>query len=427
MQSHYSLPLVMASYAVAVAAAYCALDLGGRIALFAGQRQRGWLLCGALAIGTGIWSMHFVGMQALQLPMVLRYDLSLTVLSWLAAVVVSLLALYTISRRQLSGAGIVGSSLLMGLGICVMHLSGMWAMLLRPQIGYDLPLLTVSALIAVAASAAALLICFNIRRLPDGRLMPVKVAAAAVMGGAICGLHYSGMEAARIAQGAVCAADNVLSGAWLGWPVAMVSAAFLFGIVVLSRLDGRAQTCRERVVRERAEAETMRSQLARRRDPWTGLADGKALEDAVTRLLTTAKLGTTTAFEVVYAQLRDHWDLVERFGRTRVDEVLQTLAAGLSSTAQPDECVARPSAETIAMLVIAQPNRPLSRAVDEVAARLGTAVLIRGQAHRFSWELSSRRFPDHGDSMQALLPARSRESRPKPAALTGTASRYAAT
>ncbi|HFX6065180.1 TPA: MHYT domain-containing protein, partial [Klebsiella pneumoniae] len=94
----YDLSLVVASYCVAAFAAYAALDLGGRIALFDGARERFWLFAGALAMGTGIWAMHFVGMKAFKLPVEISYDLGLTALSWFTAVAVSLLALYVISR-----------------------------------------------------------------------------------------------------------------------------------------------------------------------------------------------------------------------------------------------------------------------------------------------------------------------------------------
>src|SRR5581483_1269831 len=94
MNGTYDFALVFASYCVAVFASYAALDLGARIADFQGSHERSWLFAGAVAMGTGIWSMHFVGMKSFQLPVAQTFDLALTVLSWVAGVGVSLLALF---------------------------------------------------------------------------------------------------------------------------------------------------------------------------------------------------------------------------------------------------------------------------------------------------------------------------------------------
>jgi diguanylate cyclase len=251
MVGTYDVTLVVASYCVAVAASYAALDLGARIAFFDGRHETFWLGASALALGSGIWSMHFVGMAAFSLPVPLTYDLPLTIVSWAAAVAVSLLALYIVSRSYLTVWGIGGGGAVIGIGICVMHYSGMWAMRMTPAIQYDDGLFTDSLGVAVLASSASLFIAFSVRHLPTGKLAPTKLAAALVMGAAICGMHYTGMAAAEFPAGALCAPGNLLHGRWMGWPVALATLAVLAATIALSVFDLRTVERRRRVQQER--------------------------------------------------------------------------------------------------------------------------------------------------------------------------------
>jgi len=243
MNGTYDLNLVLASWCVAVAASYAAFDLGGRIASFDGGHQKLWLPASAIAMGSGIWSAHFIAMQSLGTPG-LSFDLNLTLLSWLAAVAVSLLALFIISRSRLNGAGVAGGGVVMGLGICVMHYAGMFALRMTPRISYDPRLFSASVLVAVGLSVAALLIGFSVRRLPDWQLVPAKLCGALLMGVAICGMHYTGMAAAHIAPGASCAPGNVLSGNWMGLPVALFTIGVIAAVMLLSMFDAQRQELR---------------------------------------------------------------------------------------------------------------------------------------------------------------------------------------
>src|SRR5438874_11954621 len=127
--------LVGLSIGVAVIAAYVALDLVSRVvASRKTKAARYWLLGGAFSMGTGIWSMHFIGMLAFRLPIPLSYDVMTTLLSLLIAILVSGFALYTINRKILTARRLVASALLMGVGIAAMHYTGMAALPIMPPI-----------------------------------------------------------------------------------------------------------------------------------------------------------------------------------------------------------------------------------------------------------------------------------------------------
>ncbi len=156
---HYTLSLVLVSILVAILASYTALDLAGRISIAKGRAMVLWICGGALSMGIGIWSMHFMGMLAFKLPIDLGFDITLTLLSLLVAVLSSGLALWLVSHQHVPLPHIMVGALAMGVGISTMHYTGMAALRMQPGIDYDPALFGASLAIAVTASGAALACC----------------------------------------------------------------------------------------------------------------------------------------------------------------------------------------------------------------------------------------------------------------------------
>lgn len=266
MQGTYDTTLVVMSILIAMLAAYVAIEFAGRI--FERREQRGrWLAAGALAMGSGIWAMHFVGMAAFTLPIPISYDLGITVASWLAAIAVSALALWLVSRGPLSAATVAGGALAMGAGICVMHYAGMGAMRMDPGLGYDALWFGVSVLIAVGASAAALVIVAALRKVRSWRDVGLRAAAAVVMGFAVAGMHYSGMAAVQFDPNAFCAPGNLLDGGLIATPTILASLAGLGFAIFFTVSDAREVLAARRAAR----AEAARLDQLAFRDRETGL------------------------------------------------------------------------------------------------------------------------------------------------------------
>jgi signal transduction histidine kinase/CheY-like chemotaxis protein len=242
---HYEPTLVAVSILVAIYASYTALSLAERVRHSHGRATWWWMAGGAFAMGSGIWAMHFIGMQAFRLPFPVGYDTAITFVSWLLPVLASLLALSQISRPAPQATHFAISAVLMGLGINAMHYTGMAAMRMRPGIDYDPLLFAISVLIAIGASAGALWLAFHLRhRMQRGKL--TQVAAAIVMGGAIVGMHYTGMEAAHFSPGSICLEANVGITQDLLAGVVTVTALLLLTIATLvavydSRLEDRSR------------------------------------------------------------------------------------------------------------------------------------------------------------------------------------------
>ena len=195
--SYYSPSLVAISVLIAILASYTALDLAGRVALARGWGQLAWLAGGSAAMGLGIWSMHFVGMLAFRMPVRMAYDVPLVALSALTAIAASGMALFVVSRTDLPANRLVVAGAIMGTAIAGMHYIGMAAMRMPATLSYDPLRVWLSIGIAVTASLAGLWIAFRFRH--DDTLLGRwrRAGSAAVMGLAIAGMHYTGMSAAR--------------------------------------------------------------------------------------------------------------------------------------------------------------------------------------------------------------------------------------
>jgi PAS domain S-box-containing protein len=191
----YNYTLVALSVLISMFASYAALDLAGRVTAAGGWIRAVWLLGGAGAMGTGIWSMHYIGMLAFILPISVAYHWPTVLLSLFAAILASVIALYVVSRRKFGPSQAVAGSVLMGAGIASMHYIGMAAMRLRAICQFNFFLVVLSVVFAVSISLAALWITFHFRDKKTG-IGREKLAGAVVMGAAIPVMHYTGMAAA---------------------------------------------------------------------------------------------------------------------------------------------------------------------------------------------------------------------------------------
>lgn len=258
MTPHYEPSLVIVSIAIAIMASYVALDLAGRVSSARGRARTVWWLCGSVAMGVGIWSMHFVGMLAFHLSIPITYDVPLVVLSVLVAIAASALALAVASRPALPHSVLLGASLLMGAGISGMHYIGMAAMRLPATVTWRPLLVITSIVIAISASFAALLLAFRLQRSGKRLFRWLKLWAAATMGGAIAGMHYTAMAAATVhptAMKMTTGATFLLNTTGLAAAVTVSTIVILAGALVSAAAEERARLlAREQRARQQAEA-----------------------------------------------------------------------------------------------------------------------------------------------------------------------------
>jgi signal transduction histidine kinase/CheY-like chemotaxis protein/HPt (histidine-containing phosphotransfer) domain-containing protein len=223
----YDPGLVVLSYVVACLAAYTAIDLAGRVSEYRAEPRRAiaWLAGGAFAMGAGIWSMHFVAMLAYQLPIPVRYEAWTTLASMMAAIATSGFALFIVTRPALSWTRLVFGGVVMGAGIGTMHYTGMAALRLDALVMYYPGGWMLSIVNAIVCSTVAIWMVF---RLGGGTSLKLKVAAALVMGVAICGMHYTGMYAT------VCVATGGTAPAGGLDPVPLAAAIAAVTLLIMS-------------------------------------------------------------------------------------------------------------------------------------------------------------------------------------------------
>lgn len=241
------------SYVMASTGAALGLRCTVRALAATGTSRRNWLLTAASAIGTGIWTMHFVAMLGFDVTGTeIHYDVPLTVLSLLVAVFVVGAGVFAVGYGRDRGRALVLGGLTTGLGVASMHYLGMAALRLHGDVSYDPLVVGLSVAIAVVAATAALWAALNIKS-------PVAVAVASlVMGAAVSSMHYTGMTTVAVS---VTPSDAALPGATalqFIFPLAVGLGSYLFitaAFVALSpTADERAASDSVRDLGERAAA-----------------------------------------------------------------------------------------------------------------------------------------------------------------------------
>ncbi|KQQ87323.1 MHYT domain-containing protein [Massilia sp. Leaf139] len=225
----YDPKLVLLSLLVAIFASWMGLQIAGQARQQTRQRNL-FLFTGSLALGAGVWSMHFIGMLAFNLCTQVDYDPMITILSNLPSIGASFVALSLIARERIGAGGLLVGGVLVGAGIGAMHYSGMAGMRMSLDLRYDPLMFGLSIVVAVVLATLALWVRFGLKRLrlSEGKRL---LLAAVVMGCAVTGMHYTAMAASRfvgtVDPNAVVASNTT----FLALAISLITV--LFTVVVL--------------------------------------------------------------------------------------------------------------------------------------------------------------------------------------------------
>ena len=189
---NYSLGLVSISYVMSVIGSLMALITVRSALQRTSGNNNGLLALAALCLGgVGIWSMHFIGMLALDMnDMPINFNWGLTALSFVVGVMGVYAGLFVMSRGEMKIVKLILAGFLVGSAVVAMHYTGMLAMQMQADVQWNWVIITISAVIAVVASIVALWLAINVKQ------MWQIIVSALVMGVAVCGMHYTGMAAA---------------------------------------------------------------------------------------------------------------------------------------------------------------------------------------------------------------------------------------
>jgi NO-binding membrane sensor protein with MHYT domain/two-component sensor histidine kinase len=256
----YSPSFVTLSIVVAIIASAASLDVADRIKGSTGWLRTAWTFASGVAMGGGIWAMHFIAMLALSLPVPIAYDVPMTLGSLALSIVVTGAAFAIVCGGTYSVARLAVGGLIMGLGVAGMHYTGMAALRLPALITYDPVLVLVSILIAIAAATAALWIAVRV----VGLIW--RLAAAVVMGLAVASMHFTGMAATCFTgRSTALVLEQGLDRGSLALAVAAGALVILSLELVSAAVDRRFAQLRQRETvesqRARSEAEAALAEL----------------------------------------------------------------------------------------------------------------------------------------------------------------------
>lgn len=395
LPSSYNPQLVAFSFLVAIFASFVALDLARRVTESSGLAARIWLIFGSLVMGSGIWSMHFVGMLAFVLPIPLGYDWLITVLSWIAAVSSSGIALHIASRKNLHIPRLMLGSLAMGIGISLMHYAGMLAMRMQPAIHWNPWLLGLSIAMAIGASFAALLIFFWMRSRPAGQVLVWQALASLMMGSAIVAMHYTGMAAANFPLGSICRSAYGVNTQWLGYALGGFSFLFLATTLMTALLDARLQAHIAALNKslDTANHELLQSAL---RDPLTHLPNRLIFENYLDHMVSQVSR-SGSQFAIMLVNLDGFKLINDTLGYQSGDEVLKQIALRLQEKGRASDTIARIGSDDFVVLADTEGQLETATSLAQrIINIIGEPLLVNGSEIFLTCSIGISLYPDDG-------------------------------
>ena len=402
MTGTYNYWLVLLSVAVAVFVSFTALNLSARVARASGPNARIWAAGGAVAMGCGIWSMHFIGMLAFSLPIPLSYDITITLASLAIAICVSGFALSIAGQPQVGVGRLTVGATVMGLGISAMHYSGMAAIQIVPLISYEPGLLAASVAVAIASSFAALWLFIRLRTGRSGQRVLARVGAAFVMGLAISGTHYTAMAAARFGRDSICTGTLGMNSAWLATTVAVLAFALLSITTILLVYDAHLESNTRRH-NEQLEHANAQLQHVATHDALTGLPNRLLLNDRLDQAIAGAERHNRR-FAVMMMDLDRFKSINDSLGHLSGDELLKEAARRLSSRLRRTDTLARLAGdEFVILLNEIGGSQDAESIASNVLADIGRPVALAGLDVHISASIGISVYPDDGRDAETLL------------------------
>jgi diguanylate cyclase (GGDEF)-like protein len=363
---HYNFTLVLISVLISIGGSYAALSLSDRVrAATTPMLRRLWLMGGATAMGVGIWSMHYLGMLAVELPVPVFYHWPTVLLSLLLAVGAARVALDVVSAESLSFRRLLVGGLLMAAGIGAMHYTGMAAMRSSAMEHYNPWIVTLSIVNAAAFSWLALWIAFASRSSQQD-VTKIRLSASTVMGIGIASMHYIAMTGVHFT---LCtmpfSTQNAVKVDALGEGViAVVTGLIFLAALGSSTLDRRqshdlqtansqllaAQSALLEIQRQLRDANALLSELSVR-DGLTGLYNRRHFDDAMNTELRRAARNLKP-ISLLMIDVDDFKALNDVYGHQRGDDCLREIARALENHPHRGyDVVARYGGEEFALLL----------------------------------------------------------------------------
>ncbi|AMY66123.1 bifunctional diguanylate cyclase/phosphodiesterase [Enterobacter asburiae] len=389
--------LIAISYLVAFIASFVALDSAGKIPLSSRTAALFWRIAGGVTLGIGIWSMHFIGMLSMQMPMMMSYDLWLTLASLGVAVVASATALnIAVAGKKLSPFRLIFATAILSAGVVSMHYIGMAALMLDGSIIWDSRLVGLSVVIAVVASGTALWLAFRLRDKRKGVFID-RIIAAFVMAAAICAMHYTGMSAAQFQEMAHTLPGGIGELGLSIW-VSVTTLCLLGVMLIISLIDSHRRTSR---LTDNLHQLNRQLELQARFDALTGLANRHQMDLRMQDCLRSALL-SKKPFAVIFLNV-DHFKRVnDTWGHSVGDELLIAVAQRITARLTREMTLARLGGDAFILLVPECDDDRLNALVTALLEDVRRPLSVCG--HTLSTTISAgvSLYPQDGETLHEL-------------------------
>ena len=389
--------LIAISYLVAFIASFVALDSAGKIPLSSRKAALFWRIAGGVTLGIGIWSMHFIGMLSMQMPMMMSYDLWLTLASLGVAVVASATALnIAVAGKKLSPFRLIFATAILSAGVVSMHYIGMAALMLDGSIIWDRRLVGLSVVIAVVASGTALWLAFRLRDKHKGVFIN-RILAAFNMCAAICAMHYTGMSAAQFQEMAHTLPGGIGELGLSIW-VSVTTLCLLGVMLIISLIDSHRRTSR---LTDNLHQLNRQLELQARFDALTGLANRHQMDLRMQDCLRSALL-SKKPFAVIFLNV-DHFKRVnDTWGHSIGDELLIAVAQRITARLTREMTLARLGGDAFILLVPECDDDRLNALVTALLEDVRRPLSVCG--HTLSTTISAgvSLYPQDGETLHEL-------------------------
>ncbi|HDR2159418.1 TPA: EAL domain-containing protein [Enterobacter cancerogenus] len=389
--------LIALSFLVAFIASFVALDSAGKIPLSGRKGAMFWRMAGGVTLGIGIWAMHFIGMLSMQMPMIMSYHLWLTLASLGVAVLASTLAInIAVPKNTLSLFRLALATLILSAGVVAMHYVGMAALMVDGGIRWDRRIVLLSVLIAVVASGVALWLAFHLRENRKGIFIN-RIAAALVMGTAICAMHYTGMSAAHFHDMAHSLHGGIGELGLSIW-VSVTTLCLLGVMLIISLIDSHRRTAR---LTDNLRQLNRQLELQARFDTLTGLANRHQMDVRLQDCLHNALLNKKQ-FALIFLDV-DHFRRVnDTWGHQVGDELLINVAQRITARLTRDMTLARLGGDAFILLAPEYDDELLSELMSTLLEDIRRPQSICGHTLTASLSAGVSLYPQHGETLHEL-------------------------
>ncbi|MGU3412401.1 putative bifunctional diguanylate cyclase/phosphodiesterase [Enterobacteriaceae bacterium C34A] len=389
--------LVGISFLVAFIASFVALDSAAKIAASSKNAALFWRLAGGATLGIGIWSMHFIGMLAMKMPMMMHYDFATTAVSLLVAIVAATLSInIAVNGSELSLKRLCLATAILSSGVVTMHYVGMAALMMQDMISWNYGLVGLSVIIAIVASGVGLWLAFSLRLNSKGVLIN-RMTAAVVMGIAIAAMHYTGMSAAEFEDSGHYMSGGVSELGLSIW-VSATTLAILGVMLIISMVDSQLRTNR---LTENLQQLNQQLELQARFDGLTGLANRSQIDLRLEACLQQSQI-TQAPFALIFMDL-DRFKLVnDAWGHHVGDHLLVSVANRISACLSPKMTLARLGGDEFILLVPDTTQGDVEDLVTRMVECIRRPFYEAGQILQVSLSAGVSLFPQHGKTLQEL-------------------------